>query len=57
MKKLISMLVALILILTAMTFVTTASAQCSEMYVVSKNGKGGTRPRRPQQVRRDPQDG
>ena len=40
MKKLISMLVALILILTAMTFVTTASAQCSEMYVVSKNGKG-----------------
>lgn len=40
MKRLISMLVALILILTAMTFVTTASAQCSEMYVVSKNGKG-----------------
>lgn len=40
MKRLISMLIALILILTAMTFVTTASAQCSEMYVVSKNGKG-----------------
>ena len=40
MKKLISMMVALILILTAMTFVTSASATCSEMYVVSKNGKG-----------------
>lgn len=40
MKKLISMLVALILILTALTFAVTASAQCSEMYVVSKNGKG-----------------
>lgn len=40
MKKLISMMVALILILTAVTFVTSASATCSEMYVVSKNGKG-----------------
>ena len=40
MKKIISMLIALILVLTAMSFTVTATAQCSEMYVVSKNGKG-----------------
>ena len=40
MKKILSMLIALILILTALSFAATASAQCSEMYVVSKNGKG-----------------